>query len=58
MENSKPCPFCGGTELNVKKYDDGETAYYTVVCETCWAKGPDAFAEAQAWIFWNKLREK
>ena len=32
----KPCPFCGGTDLNTET-DDG---IYWVVCRGCFAEGP------------------
>lgn len=66
MEEKKPCPFCGGTNLSITcnlNHGHGDCTYddLRVVCEDCKAtKGlgnwgrPDKEAEAIAWFEWNR----
>lgn len=42
----RPCPFCGGINLNV--------SYRQVSCRRCGAQGPCMCSEELAVAFWNK----
>mgnify|MGYP001329993143 CR=1 FL=1 len=46
----KPCPFCGGTKLDVSDED-------YVYCNTCDARGPSSYAENEEqsnYELWNE----
>ncbi|MEF8793933.1 Lar family restriction alleviation protein [Thiohalorhabdus sp.] len=49
-EAPKPCPFCGGTELEVMDIDEG---YAAIACDTCDAFGPMGLGAEGAWREWN-----
>lgn len=50
MQDLKPCPFCGGADLELEEIDEG---YYVVACETCDAFGPMGEGEQGAMENWN-----
>lgn len=37
MDNLKPCPFCGGTNLYVDGYEHGAGLRWRVLCLDCMA---------------------
>ena len=49
-EDLKPCPFCGGTELEILDIDEG---FCAVACETCDAFGPMGMGPEGAREEWN-----
>lgn len=49
-DEPKPCPFCGGTDLEVMDIDEG---YAAIACDTCDAFGPMGFGAEGAWQEWN-----
>lgn len=51
LEELKPCPFCGGTELEVMEIDEGFSA---VACDTCDAIGPMGQGDEEAKREWNQ----
>ena len=52
-EKPRPCPFCGGTDLNLKyAIIDGQKVHY-VLCRGCGANGGLAMREDFALTIWN-----
>ena len=49
----KPCPFCGGSELDVREVDSATGKRHSVFCGSCWAFGPAETTEKQAMTEWN-----
>lgn len=47
----KPCPFCGGTDLDLVDIGEGFTA---IACNTCDAFGPMGPGEEGAAAEWNE----
>ena len=47
----RPCPFCCGTKLLLKKDNLG---YSQIACETCGAKGPRSKKNAESKTKWNE----
>jgi len=52
MTKLKPCPFCGGTVLELIEPATLQPAYY-VACEKCDASGPMAKSQWGASRLWN-----
>ena len=56
----RPCPFCGGHELEVSDayHDNGKEYSRWVWCHGCLAEGPhvenEGDSEAAAWEAWDK----
>lgn len=48
MSELKPCPFCGGTDLNVINNQS-----YAVQCLTCNGRARHFFTEEEAIVAWN-----
>ena len=40
VTDMKPCPFCGGTELDLSVKTRGDYYHCVVYCKTCRAYGP------------------
>lgn len=38
IQDARPCPFCGGREMNLRSWVDGTAAQ--VSCKTCGSCGP------------------
>lgn len=53
FEKIKPCPFCGSTAEIVEGYDENYPQVYSVVCDSCDAKGPMDFDKKEAIKKWN-----
>jgi Lar family restriction alleviation protein len=49
MSELKPCPFCGGSDLDSVCYDAREWN----VCRDCGADGPVASTQAERHTLWN-----
>ena len=44
MSDIKPCPFCGGNDLNVQhSTEDREGVPSNIICEDCGCAGPWAY---------------
>lgn len=59
MKDHKPCPFCGGKEVETYGYiveqTGNETIWeYCVACYKCDATGPSAYTEEEAWKAWDR----
>lgn len=53
MAKLKPCPFCGGT--NIDCLEAGfRTGVWFVQCDECYATFPDFDSEAEAIKAWNR----
>ena len=50
----KPCPFCGGTDLDLVDIDEG---YFAIACGLCDAFGPMGQGEDGAMTEWNQRFE-
>lgn len=50
MAELKPCPFCGGTKLEIVCFAD----LNYVTCNTCGVDGPDADNKQEATEVWNE----
>lgn len=48
------CPFCGSEDTRVFLLPD--IASYTIICDTCGARGPIKEDTERAWVYWN-IRE-
>lgn len=50
--NPQPCPFCGGTDIEMESYN-GRTAL--AICRQCGTSGPIVADQgpAKAWERWN-----
>lgn len=53
MTRINPCPFCGSSEVDIKKSASQPPAYYCE-CLTCEARGPWAEAAHYAMAGWNR----
>lgn len=51
----KPCPFCGGKETSVCRFEIGKS--YWVQCKNCKAEGPISIYEDQVKELWNERFE-
>ena len=51
MENIKPCPFCGSTNLNSIHISLNK---WSVLCNNCLAEGPLIDSQEKAIEIWNK----
>lgn len=57
---TKPCPFCGGRDLDIQtSTEDSEGIPMNVICNDCGARGPwlyvpDVDCEALAYREWDK----
>lgn len=48
---SRPCPFCGGMNLQVAENDAGNPAVW---CKDCRCEGPEADSKDEAIEKWNQ----
>lgn len=48
LANALPCPFCGGTQLRVAWWADGDGEYDAIECEFCNAAAPAVAWNARA----------
>jgi transcription initiation factor TFIIIB Brf1 subunit/transcription initiation factor TFIIB len=63
MNEIKPCPFCGSTNIDFKTKNGAPNC---LVCEDCGCTGPEAHAKIDNWEFstipselielWNKRK--
>lgn len=49
----RPCPFCGGDEIEVSREDGATKAFYRAYCEACSSAGSFARSRAAAIRAWN-----
>ena len=59
MENRelKPCPFCGGKEVEIKGLDHFGIMVFNAMCKKCYATGGVARTQEQATQAWNRRAE-
>lgn len=53
LKETKPCPFCNGEELDIWEDNSMETPFFTIICQSCLAKGGEGMTQNQAIILWN-----
>lgn len=51
----KPCPFCGGEDVQYRCSEEGE---YYMMCYTCYARGPEMMTKRAAEWIWNQRTTK
>jgi Lar family restriction alleviation protein len=54
MENSNPCPFCGGVNQYVDSAFIDAREEFFIVCRDCQAEGPTHVDEFMAAYRWNE----
>lgn len=55
-EQLKPCPFCGGTDIDMdecKVLMEGVSPYWSAFCNGCETNGPATWIESEAITAWN-----
>lgn len=60
MTELKPCPFCGGEDLEIDHaptYDVRHPDVYEVHCVECGGRGGEGWTEAEAIAAWNTRAE-
>lgn len=60
MSELKPCPFCGGEDLEIDHaptYDVRHPDVYEVHCVECGGRGGEGWTEAEAIAAWNTRAE-
>ena len=55
MTELKPCPFCGGNNIEVMRVFTVKSRYeFEVFCLTCKAAGPSGYRPDEAIDAWNR----
>ena len=60
MSELKPCPFCGGEDLEIDHaptYDVHHSDVYELHCPDCGGRGGEEWTEAEAIAAWNTRAE-
>lgn len=58
MIDLKPCPFCGGDDLELAQEDMGPDGWtFVIECHDCFARGPDGWRRKEAEEAWNTRHE-
>lgn len=55
-KDAKPCPFCGGTEIMIDKYQHVAGERYRIWCTNCLACIDPGWAQTKSTVeqMWNK----
>lgn len=58
--NLKPCPFCGGNRVGIKRQHDLDTdgSYYRIECRDCGVGTKERFAYEACPIFFDGIRNE
>lgn len=61
MTDLLPCPFCGGTDIELSHYPTYDVAHpdvYEILCPDCGGRGGEGWTEAEAIAAWNTRAER
>ena len=58
MPELKPCPFCGGKDIEIIKFDVGSVVAYIANCQKCFAQTGFCQTPETAKEAWNTREDK